>query len=307
MRKKKIRRYTRREVRRNRIIAFCCLVVLAVLLAALLIWGIKGLLTGDREEESGISSGSGSGIFSSQAAGQVSSAGSSLSESGSSTADSSAGEPLSSTSSAGTSSGSSSAAVSSSSAAASSDPYYEAAMPILVNPDNLMPDSYSPTVVSVGGNYKLGTRAAAAWADMQAAASEDGVSLWIISAYRTLERQTELYNEKVAEYKNLGYNEEQAKIEAGKWVAVPGTSEHCLGYAADLCSLEESFENSDQFAWLQKHCAEYGFILRYPKDKVDITKISYEPWHYRYVGSNHAQIIMSQGLCLEEYLEQYGA
>lgn len=92
-----------------------------------------------------------------------------------------------------------------------------------------------------------------------------------------------------------------------QWVAVPGTSEHCLGYAADLCSLEENFENSDQFAWLQKHCAEYGFILRYPKDKVDITKISYEPWHYRYVGSNHAQIIMSQGLCLEEYLEQYSS
>ena len=112
------------------------------------------------------------------------------------------------------------------------------------------------------------------------------------------------YQEKVEEYKNLGYNEGDAKIEAGKWVAVPGTSEHCLGYAADLCSLEENFENSDQFAWLQKHCAEYGFILRYPKDKVDITKISYEPWHYRYVGSNHAQIIMSQGLCLEEYLEQ---
>ena len=168
-----------------------------------------------------------------------------------------------------------------------------------------MPDDYSPTVVSVGGNYKLESKAAAAWQDMQAAASRDGVSLWIISAYRTLERQTELYQEKVEEYKNLGYNEGDAKIEAGKWVAVPGTSEHCLGYAADLCSLEENFENSDQFAWLQKHCAEYGFILRYPKDKVDITKISYEPWHYRYVGSKHAQMIMSQGLCLEEYLEQY--
>lgn len=170
-----------------------------------------------------------------------------------------------------------------------------------------MPDDYSPTVVSVGGNYKLESKAAAAWQDMQAAASRDGVSLWIISAYRTLERQTELYQEKVEEYKNLGYNKGDAKIEAGKWVAVPGTSEHCLGYAADLCSLEENFENSDQFAWLQKHCAEYGFILRYPKDKVDITKISYEPWHYRYVGSNHAQIIMSQGLCLEEYLEQYSS
>lgn len=310
MRKKKIRRYTRREVRRNRIIAFCCLVVLAVLLVALIVWGIKGLLTGSRAEENSVSSGSDSSIFSSQASGQVSSAGSSSHEPSSSTADSSAGESLSSPASSENSSSLASSGVSSGSSTAasgSSDPYYETGMPILVNPDSLMPDGYSPTVVSVGGNYKLETRAAAAWADMQAAASKDGVSLWIISAYRTLERQTELYNEKISEYKNLGYSEEQAKIEAGKWVAVPGTSEHCLGYAADLCSLEESFENSDQFAWLQKHCAEYGFILRYPKDKVDITKISYEPWHYRYVGSNHAQIIMSQGLCLEEYLEQHGA
>ena len=141
---------------------------------------------------------------------------------------------------------------------------------------------------------------------MQAAAADDGVSLWAISAYRTLERQTELYEEKVAEYQALGYDEEQAKEEAGKWVAVPGTSEHCLGYAMDLCSLEDNFEDSAQFQWLQEHCADYGFILRYPKDKVEITKISYEPWHYRYVGSNHAKIIMSQGICLEEYLEQYG-
>ena len=175
-------------------------------------------------------------------------------------------------------------------------------MPLLVNPDHLMPDDYSPTVVSVGGNYKLESKAAAAWQDMQAAASRDGVPLWIISAYRTLERQTELYQEKVEEYKNLGYNEGDAKIEAGKWVAVPGTSEHCLGYAADLCSLEENFENSDQFAWLQKHCAEYGFILRYPTDKTRKTGIIFEPWHYRYVGKEAAREIMEQGICLEEYL-----
>ena len=77
-------------------------------------------------------------------------------------------------------------------------------MPLLVNPDHLMPDDYYPTVVSVGGNYKLESKAAAARQDMQAAASRDGVPLWIISAYRTLERQTELYQEKVEEYKNLG-------------------------------------------------------------------------------------------------------
>ena len=305
MEKKKVRRYTRREVRRNRMIAFCCLVVLAILLIALIVWGIKNLVSGDDGKSSSESSLGTVSTSQSSSPDNASNSDSSLSGAVVSGGDSSADESAS-----GTSSSSSSSKVSSSTSTSSinsSDPYYESSMPLLVNPDHLMPDDYSPTVVSVGGNYKMESKAAAAWQDMQAAASRDGVSLWIISAYRTLERQTELYQEKVEEYKNLGYNEGDAKIEAGKWVAVPGTSEHCLGYAADLCSLEENFENSDQFAWLQKHCAEYGFILRYPKDKVDITKISYEPWHYRYVGSNHAQIIMSQGLCLEEYLEQYGS
>lgn len=300
MEKKKVRRYTRREVRRNRMIAFCCLVVLAILLIALIVWGIKNLVSGDDGKSSSESSLGTVSTSQSSSPDNASNSDSSLSEAAASGGDSSADESASgSSSSSKVSSGTSTSSIN------SSDPYYESSMPLLVNPDHLMPDDYSPTVVSVGGNYKLESKAAAAWQDMQAAASRDGVSLWIISAYRTLERQTELYQEKVEEYKNLGYNEGDAKIETGKWVAVPGTSEHCLGYAADLCSLEENFENSDQFAWLQKHCAEYGFILRYPKDKVDITKISYEPWHYRYVGSNHAQVIMSQGLCLEEYLEQY--
>lgn len=305
MEKKKVRRYTRREVRRNRMIAFCCLVVLAILLIALIVWGIKNLVSSDDGKSSSESSLGTVSTSQSSSPDNASNSDSSLSEAAASGGDSSADESASGAS--GSSSSSKVSSGTSTSSINSSDPYYESSMPLLVNPDHLMPDDYSPTVVSVGGNYKLESKAAAAWQDMQAAASRDGVSLWIISAYRTLERQTELYQEKVEEYKNLGYNEGDAKIEAGKWVAVPGTSEHCLGYAADLCSLEENFENSDQFAWLQKHCAEYGFILRYPKDKVDITKISYEPWHYRYVGSNHAQIIMSQGLCLEEYLEQYSS
>lgn len=310
MEKKKVRRYTRRQVRRNRIIAFFCLIALGILLIFLIYSGIKGFLDGDKENSDSSSAVSisqsektDSSSLADNPSSQTNAVDDASSDDSSKESDSSSSAASSSASSsqnASSSSGSSSAPVD------SDDPYYEASMPLLVNPDNLMPEGYSPTVVSVGGNYKLETRAAAAWQKMQAAASNDGVSLWIISAYRTLERQTELYNEKVAEYKALGYSEADAKVEAGKWVAVPGTSEHCLGYAADLCSLEESFENSNQFAWLQKHCAEYGFILRFPKDKVSITKISYEPWHYRYVGSNHAKIIMSEGICLEEYLDKYG-
>ncbi len=306
MEKRKAKRYTRRQVRRNRIIAFCCLVALCILLIFLIVQGIKGLLGGDEENTGSSSTVVSQSAKSSQSSKDADSSSQPSSDASSASSSEDSSQQTDSSRSSGDSSGSSKAPGSSSAGPVdSNDPYYEASMPLLVNPDNLMPEDYKPTVVSVGGNYKLETRAAAAWKKMQAAASNDGVSLWIISAYRTLERQTELYNEKVEEYKALGYSEADAKAEAGKWVAVPGTSEHCLGYAADLCSLEESFENSNQFAWLQKHFAQYGFILRYPKDKVDITKISYEPWHYRYVGSNHAQIIMSEGLCLEEYLEQY--
>ncbi len=287
----KTKRYTRKQVRRNRIIAACCLAVVAALIIALVVWGIVSHFRSAAQDESSsagpaeesLSSGSGSSQ-------QSGSARPGYGMQITSVPDSSTGAESSSSGVVGQDTG---------------DPYYEADWPILVNPDNYIPDGYSPDVTYVDENYQLETRAAAAWQQMQSDASEDGVNLWIISAYRTLDRQITLYNEKVEEYEGLGYDEEEAKTEAAKWVAVPGTSEHCLGLAMDLCSLEESFEDTDQFSWLQEHCAEYGFILRYPKDKVDTTKISYEPWHYRYVGSNHAKIIMENGLCLEEYLEQY--
>lgn len=292
----KIKHYSREQIRRNRMIALFFLAALGILLVILIVWAISHSLGSSAPDASSLSDSGGSTVSSK------------VTESASmaeSVPDSAASLESAAGSSAASSSSSSSSASGSSSG--SKDTYYEASIPMLVGPENYMPDGFVPTVVSVGDNYKLETKAAAAWKDMQAAAKNDGVSLWIISAYRTLARQTELFNQKVDEYKNLGYTTEEATKEAGKWVAVPGTSEHCLGYAADLCSLEESFDQSSQFKWLQSHCAEYGFILRYPKDKVSVTKISYEPWHYRYVGSNHAKIIMDNGLCLEEYLEQYGA
>ena len=116
-----------------------------------------------------------------------------------------------------------------------------------------------------------------------------------------------LYNQ----YINKGYSREKAKELAAQYVAPPGTSEHLTGLAVDLISpdwynthssLTSDFENTKQFAWLYAHCAEYGFILRYPKDKVAITGYSYEPWHYRYVGVEAAKEIMSKKICLEEYV-----
>ena len=93
-------------------------------------------------------------------------------------------------------------------------------------------------------------------------------------------------------------------------VAVPGTSEHQLGLALDLVDarhvkLDESQENTDAYKWLSKHCAEYGFIVRYPNGKTDITGIIYEPWHFRYVGVEAATYIMENGITLEEYLSDH--
>ena len=104
-----------------------------------------------------------------------------------------------------------------------------------------------------------------------------------------------------------GYSREEAETEAGIWIAPPGTSEHQTGLAADIVSLDyqmldEEQENTPEQKWLMENSYKYGFILRYPRDKTEITKIGYEPWHYRYVGVEAAKEIFENLLCLEEYL-----
>ena len=108
-----------------------------------------------------------------------------------------------------------------------------------------------------------------------------------------------------------GYSQEEAEKEAARWVALPGTSEHNTGLALDIVypgyyedygDLNEGFEETAAFDWLINNCTDYGFVLRYPKDKQDITGITYEPWHYRYVGVENAKAMEAAGQCLEEYL-----
>ena len=123
------------------------------------------------------------------------------------------------------------------------------------------------------------------------------------SAFRPQGTQEKLFQNKVNEFRALGYAEDDAIEAAGKIVAVPGTSEHQLGLAADIVDashqvLDKSQESTAVQKWLMEHCWEYGFILRYPTD------IIYEPWHYRYVGKEDAKAITDSGLCLEEYLAQ---
>ena len=186
---------------------------------------------------------------------------------------------------------------------------------ILVNPWNYIPEGYVPELEKVQGKYNMDIKAAESARNLVAAAKEAGFNMQLCSAYRTVEKSAQLYKNKVNEYIGYGYSEADAKVEAAKWVAPPGTSEHHTGLAMDLVSsdywnyysdLEHDYEKFDSFKWMYEHCAEFGFILRYPKDKQDITGITYEPWHYRFVGVEAATYIMENGLCLEEYLEIIG-
>ena len=133
---------------------------------------------------------------------------------------------------------------------------------------------------------------------------------YVASSYRTYEYQASAYENKVQRVINAtGMSREDALVEAATVVARPGTSEHHTGLAIDFLhedchELEEYWDQSPAFTWMMEHCAEYGFILRYPKDSLDITGVIYEPWHYRYVGVDAAKEIMSRGITLEEYLGQ---
>ena len=178
---------------------------------------------------------------------------------------------------------------------------------ILVNPWNYVPDDYTVELKEVNG-YQVSAECASALKQMLKACKEDGYSASIVSAYRTHEYQKNLFQRRIDRFINQGYDKETARIEAAKRVAVPGTSEHELGLAVDITDssyqkLDKEQEESPAQQWLMEHCWEYGFILRYPNEKTDVTGIIYEPWHYRYVGKELALELRDSGLCLEEYLD----
>lgn len=177
---------------------------------------------------------------------------------------------------------------------------------VLVNKTHLMPDGYEVHTAKVGG-YLVDERIASDLKRMIDAAAEEGVTLRIGSAYRSVEYQKDLFDRNVEQLVNRGYSETRARELTAESIADPGTSEHSLGLAVDFAvgdgtDFEETFEGTEEFAWLSAHAAEYGFICRYPKEKEDITQYTYEPWHYRYVGAEHADAIHARGICLEEYL-----
>lgn len=173
----------------------------------------------------------------------------------------------------------------------------------LVNSGYRIPDSYSPDLVYVcGSGERLDRKIASHYEEMYRAAAADGVTLTPCSGYRSYETQERNYNRKIEFFEGQGYSREEAKVKAATIIMPPGSSEHNLGYAMDIVCVEEWFEDTAEFRWLQENAADYGFILRYPKDKQDITKVIYEPWHWRYVGVENAKAIKASGLVLEEFL-----
>lgn len=179
---------------------------------------------------------------------------------------------------------------------------------ILVNPWNMVPSDYSPILKETEGGLSIAKVCKEPLEKMLADCRNAGNQVVLVSAFREHSTQITLYNRKVNYYLDQGYDAVSARTEAGKVVAMPGTSEHELGLAVDLAdsnypNLDEAQENTAAQKWLMEHCWEYGFILRYPNDKSEKTGIIYEPWHYRYVGKELAQELHASGLCLEEYLE----
>lgn len=181
------------------------------------------------------------------------------------------------------------------------DPYL-----ILVNADNPLPEDLVPNLKTIQGNFKLEEQAADAYLVMKAAAKEDGITLLVASAHRPQATQERLYKNKVQEFINKGYAAADAAVVAATVVARPGTSEHNTGLAVDIVTPEfqrliEAFAETPAAKWLAANAHNYGFVLRYPKDKQEITGIIFEPWHFRYVGIEHAVRMQEANLCLEEY------
>jgi D-alanyl-D-alanine carboxypeptidase len=179
---------------------------------------------------------------------------------------------------------------------------------VLVNAWNPLPEDGTVTLKELSNGLQVDERC---YPDLQAmmdACRADGGSPVICSAYRSREKQAELFQGKVDRLLAQGYTREGAEAEAGKSVAVPGTSEHQLGLAVDIVdlynqNLDHTQEDTAVQKWLMEHSWEYGFVLRYPNGKSELTGIIYEPWHYRYVGREAAAEMRTLEVCLEEYLD----
>ena len=181
---------------------------------------------------------------------------------------------------------------------------------VLVNKQHPIPEDYSFELGTISGSMRCDERIITPLLDMLKGARTDGVNLIVCSPYRDLDRQTMLFSNKVGRYMDGGLSYMDAYNLASQAVTVPGSSEHQIGLAVDIItdgysSLDEGFGDTAAGKWLAANSSKYGFILRYPDGKENITSIEYEPWHFRYVGVDAATVITENDLCLEEFWNIY--
>lgn len=190
------------------------------------------------------------------------------------------------------------------------DPEDEWAL-ILVRADHPLPENYHPDLemIQPGYSHQADSRIVDDLHAMLEAAEQDGEQLMICSAYRSYDQQAYNLRKSIESYVRSGYSQTAAEQTAHRYIAPAGASEHQTGLAVDIVTpahqtLDSGYADTSAAKWLRENAAKYGFILRYPQNKTDITGIYFEPWHYRYVGKTAAEYIMEQEICLEEYLEQ---
>ena len=175
---------------------------------------------------------------------------------------------------------------------------------VLVNYENELPTDFTVALSNIDQTRQFDSRAIEYLLAMQKQMKKDGITgAWVQSAYRSIKYQQQLYSEKVQEYMAQGFSKEEAEDLTAQNINKPEASEHNLGLAVDFNYVDLSFEKTKAFAWLQENAEKYGFILRYKKEKEDITKVVYEPWHWRFVGKEHAIAMNNLDMCLEEYVE----
>ncbi len=174
---------------------------------------------------------------------------------------------------------------------------------ILINKDNCIPEDYEVNLYKLANGEKVDERIYPELQKMFDDARSAGLALFVAQGYRTEEEQQQLLDQKQEAYENEGNSPKEARKLAEQWVAIPGTSEHQIGIAVDINADTEKCKPEEVYKWLKENAHKYGFIRRYPENKTDITGISNEPWHYRYVGIDAATEIHEKDLCLEEYID----
>ena len=171
-------------------------------------------------------------------------------------------------------------------------------------------DYAPPELTDVGDNSTMDSRVAPMFLELVADARAAGYPVWVCSGYRSYDTQYVIYQRHIDQYMAEGMTEEEAHAKTRLAVNYPGSSEHQYGLSVDVLEepsqpMEPYIGGSGLMLWLEEHCAEYGFVIRYPDGETDITGVEYEPWHLRYVGEEAAQYMMEHDLCLEEFLDLY--